>query len=841
MLTQLLLSDKTKMVLQNDIGRLFLPWLVTGFHLQSYQRNFGFLLLSGPQKFAIIFPIKLEDGTWTTPFTLAHGEKPDLRVLFKMFGLAAVRRERVGNSRINKFESQSIPMIAVGRCPNSDGIQFYNPANGTFTSSIDYRFQHHVTSGTYFNLKYQPGVFIYRLDESTTIFAPKFSLESKVYINTHSPPSLATVIGIPTYSSPDIYTVVFKDGSISEYSANILSEASTSSSLETPSLLPDWIKGGAPATLFLEQMSKPRHGKLQLGEDSEWYFYPGKSSVGTILPDLSATLQHLLDTGQLFRGHAKFKNVYDARAQLGLRDYVLRHVSAHGLQSLIAPTSLKAHHLMDENDKSIWDAAYNEEYDGLESLPTWEVLSEAQYRQLSKGKRALPTMAIATIKYDENNKPKRAKYRLVVLCNLDYHTWSKESVAAPVMSQLELRLLTSLAVFHKKVLKNCDVKQAFIQSSLPPDEEYYLRPPPGCPRSKPGQYWRLLHSLYGLKCAPKLWYEMLHSHLQAMGLKNSETSPCLFTGVLIPGEPPIFVGIYVDDIIYFSASDTVEKKFEEGLSTIGSVDFMGQVSLFLGTEFSSLTHDDGHLTVSLTQQSFVETFVESLNLNVGGTSIYLSPYRAGQSIDAIPHQSLSSSERNVLRLKYQSLVGSLNWLVHTTRPDLATVVSLLVQHQSEPSLGHYDAACYVVKYLALTKTMGIYFTSRKRSMLESFLHFPIPSTIVSTSDANWGPQDASVSSLSQELPLFTSRSMSAFYVDLLGPLHWISKRQKVPAASSAEAEIYATDECVKFLLELVQILEFLGVCHLFMPTTNIIYNNNKACVQWSKCSTTKGL
>jgi hypothetical protein len=150
---------------------------------------------------------------------------------------------------------------------------------------------------------------------------------------------------------------------------------------------------------------------------------------------------------------------------------------------------------------------------------------------------------------------KHAKYRLVVLGNLDYHTWSKESTAAPVMSQLELRLLTSLAVYNRRVLKNCDVKQAFIQSSLPADEEYFLRPLLGCPRSKPGQYWRLLRSLYGLKRAPKLWYKMLSSHLKAMGLKCSETSPCIFYGVLVPGEPPVYVGIYVDDIIYFSTSD----------------------------------------------------------------------------------------------------------------------------------------------------------------------------------------------------------------------------------------------------------------------------------------------
>jgi hypothetical protein len=61
---------------------------------------------------------------------------------------------------------------------------------------------------------------------------------------------------------------------------------------------------------------------------------------------------------------------------------------------------------------------------------------------------------------------------------------------------------------------------------------------------------------------------------------------CLFYGTVIPGQPPVYVGIYVDDIIYFSPSDEVEQKFEEGLSTIGSVDYMGQVSLFLGTEFS---------------------------------------------------------------------------------------------------------------------------------------------------------------------------------------------------------------------------------------------------------------
>jgi len=94
---------------------------------------------------------------------LVHKIKPDLHVLFKLFGVAVVPCERQGDHTLGKFDSQSVPMIAVGRCPNSNGIKFYNPSNGTFVSSINYKFQPNVTSGAFFGLKYQSGTFIYHL------------------------------------------------------------------------------------------------------------------------------------------------------------------------------------------------------------------------------------------------------------------------------------------------------------------------------------------------------------------------------------------------------------------------------------------------------------------------------------------------------------------------------------------------------------------------------------------------------------------------------------------------------------------------------------------------------
>jgi hypothetical protein len=132
--------------------------------------------------------------------------------------------------------------------------------------SIDYKFQPHCASGARFGYKYQPGTFIYRLDESTTIFMPKLPLDSAVLVYTHCPPHLAKVIGIATYNTPDVYTVIIPDGSISEYSNhdNILEACPASCSEQKASLLPHWIQTGANATLFLDNMPRPRHGKLVL-------------------------------------------------------------------------------------------------------------------------------------------------------------------------------------------------------------------------------------------------------------------------------------------------------------------------------------------------------------------------------------------------------------------------------------------------------------------------------------------------------------------------------------------------------------------------------------------------
>ena len=100
------------------------------------------------------------------------------------------------------------------------------------------------------------------------------------------------------------------------------------------------------------------------------------------------------------------------------------------------------------NDKSIWDRAYLNEYLGLtEDTNIWEYISEKEYQILRPlTENTIPSMAISTIKKNADGLPIRAKYRIVMLGNLDPHTWTKHDHFAPVMSQLEFRSMIASAV-----------------------------------------------------------------------------------------------------------------------------------------------------------------------------------------------------------------------------------------------------------------------------------------------------------------------------------------------------------------------------------------------------------
>ncbi|NDC79445.1 MAG: hypothetical protein EBZ67_16485, partial [Chitinophagia bacterium] len=237
------------------------------------------------------------------------------------------------------------------------------------------------------------------------------------------------------------------------------------------------------------------------------------------------------------------------------------HVTAQALSSTTPPSSLKQLGKFSPSDQAIWRQAYDEEYDGLIAAGTFQIITYDEYTALTKSSNVgpiLPSMAIANIKTDAQGRPIRAKFRIVARGDRDTHPWDNKDIAAPVLASYEFRSLVALACHHRRRLLQADVKQAFLHSLLPDHEYYVVRPPANCPRSSPNTLWLLRKSLYGLRRAPKLWYETIKSALESMGLTAPSTSPCLFSGTIIQGRASLHVGLYVDDLVYFSPDPEVE-------------------------------------------------------------------------------------------------------------------------------------------------------------------------------------------------------------------------------------------------------------------------------------------
>ena len=158
-------------------------------------------------------------------------------------------------------------------------------------------------------------------------------------------------------------------------------------------------------------MAKPKRGILKHHQDQEWYFHFGRTNKTTpmLLPHFHRDARDLIHHQHLVQGHPPFHRLYEHRSSQTFKESVARHVSAAALRQLDAPTLLQMQTLND-SEKATWNAAYDEEYDGLTSLPAWTPISERQYQEMkSIVGNALPTMAISTIKFDENGHPKRCK------------------------------------------------------------------------------------------------------------------------------------------------------------------------------------------------------------------------------------------------------------------------------------------------------------------------------------------------------------------------------------------------------------------------------------------------
>nr|GEZ19462.1 retrotransposon protein, putative, unclassified [Tanacetum cinerariifolium] len=117
-------------------------------------------------------------------------------------------------------------------------------------------------------------------------------------------------------------------------------------------------------------------------------------------------------------------------------------------------------------------------------------------------------------------------------------------------------LLLAYAAHKNMVVYQMDMKTAFLNGNL--REEVYVSQPDGfVDPDNPNHVYKLKKALYGLKRAPRAWYDMLSSFLISQDFSQGLVYPTLF--ICRNGNDLLMVQIYVDDIIFAASTPELPK------------------------------------------------------------------------------------------------------------------------------------------------------------------------------------------------------------------------------------------------------------------------------------------
>lgn len=289
----------------------------------------------------------------------------------------------------------------------------------------------------------------------------------------------------------------------------------------------------------------------------------------------------------------------------------------------------------------------------------------------------------------------------------------------------------------------------------------------------------LKKALYGLKQAGRLWSKLLHSKLVDIGFHQSLVDMCAYyrykAGVLI------VVGIYVDDLLVMGTQQHAVDVFFEELKSLDIKD----LGKFLGMRLE-YGENDGY---DLDQEVTIDELLQAYGLENAHT------VRAPIGEDWSEVQDVSTEllpvdgEAGAVTVRtFQSLVGSLLWIAHCTRPDTAFAVHKATRRTHAPTVTDWKLAKRVLRYLAGTKSLklrmkGVGGVNRSLG-------------VIGFSDVDYAADKAD------------RKSTTGGLVTMDGmPISWICKKQGGVSLSTMEAEYTAASVVAQ---EMLGVRELLG-------------------------------
>ncbi|THH11464.1 hypothetical protein EW146_g8024 [Bondarzewia mesenterica] len=191
-------------------------------------------------------------------------------------------------------------------------------------------------------------------------------------------------------------------------------------------------------------------------------------------------------------------------------------------------------------------------------------------------------------------------------------------------------------------------------------------------------------------------------------------------------------------------------------------------------------------TIRICQRGFLLRVLERAGM--ADCSAEATPLPAGGAYRHL-FEPVDDAERAACRAKpYHEILGAINYLAVTTRPDILYAVQVLGSFANAPGVRHWKAVKHLCRYLKGTADYGITYDGRQADTRP-----------VGYFDANYAVE--------------LNRHSLTGWVFLLagGPIAWSSKKQQSVALSTMEAEYVAAAAAVQMAIWLYMLLHELEI------------------------------
>ena len=351
--------------------------------------------------------------------------------------------------------------------------------------------------------------------------------------------------------------------------------------------------------------------------------------------------------------------------------------------------------------RDFWLEAIYKEYS---SILAHNVFKIVRRRDIPAGVDVMRCHCIFTVKPNPDGSIERYKCRLVCDGNTQTLGVNFDEIFSTVVKFATFRMALHLAAVRDYDITAIDISTAFLYGSIDNDR-CYMQMPEGLPRyDENGDelVCHLLKSIYGLRQAPRIWFNHFKASLEAFGFRQSEVDPCLF---IYAHESSVMYGLlWVDDLVILSNDNNIRTRLitflrDERKYTLTD---KGDAKWLLGI---ALSRDREKRTITLSQSLYIETMLSRFSAHIGRSNCRQFDIPATEDLNAFhgqPGPEAGSAEAEQMRPLlgvYLQIIGSLIWLTSCTLPHLSVATNVLSRFSINPSKDHWTALMRVLLYI----------------------------------------------------------------------------------------------------------------------------------------------